>query len=391
MRDLFTQGPGVPGARGRAPGRRRARPATWRSPTARAWAARGPASSRRPSRKRRRPISSASRPTLCGGVSHLIKAAFETLVEAGYQPEVAYFECMHEMKLIVDLFYQGGLAYMRYSVSDTAEYGDYTRGPAHHQRRDQGRDEEDPGRDPVRPVRARVGAGEPGQPRRASWPCGSATPSTRSRRSAARLRKMMSWIKPPRRRAAVEAFRLPRRAGRSSPCRPRSRSGWRWWPPATALPFAAAAVASARVLPRPRARRPAVPGALLAPADGRVMAVEDADDPWVGPAVRVSIFLSPLDVHVNRSPIGGGGDGHGVRAGKLLAAYDPRRRRSTSAAPSACEGEHARVTVRQIAGVLARRIVCRVGSGDKLEAGERLRVDPLRLADRSASCRAAPK
>ena len=67
--------------------------------------------------------------TLCGGISHLIKAAFETLVAAGYQPEVAYFECMHEMKLIVDLFYQGGLAYMRYSVSDTAEYGDYTRGP----------------------------------------------------------------------------------------------------------------------------------------------------------------------------------------------------------------------------------------------------------------------
>ena len=66
---------------------------------------------------------------LCGGISHLIKAAFDTLVEAGYQPEVAYFECMHEMKLIVDLFYQGGLAYMRYSVSDTAEYGDYTRGP----------------------------------------------------------------------------------------------------------------------------------------------------------------------------------------------------------------------------------------------------------------------
>jgi ketol-acid reductoisomerase len=66
---------------------------------------------------------------LCGGISHLIKASFDTLVEAGYQPEVAYFECMHEMKLIVDLFYQGGLAYMRYSVSDTAEYGDYTRGP----------------------------------------------------------------------------------------------------------------------------------------------------------------------------------------------------------------------------------------------------------------------
>jgi len=66
---------------------------------------------------------------LCGGVSALIKAGFETLAEAGYQPEVAYFECLHELKLIVDLIQQGGLAYMRYSVSDTAEYGDYTRGP----------------------------------------------------------------------------------------------------------------------------------------------------------------------------------------------------------------------------------------------------------------------
>src|SRR6516165_3666154 len=66
---------------------------------------------------------------LCGGVSALVKAGFETLVAAGYQPEVAYFECMHELKLIVDLMYQGGLNYMRYSVSDTAEHGDYTAGP----------------------------------------------------------------------------------------------------------------------------------------------------------------------------------------------------------------------------------------------------------------------
>jgi len=66
---------------------------------------------------------------LCGGVTALVKTAFETLVEAGYQPEIAYFECMHELKLIVDLFYEGGMSYMRYSVSDTAEYGDYTRGP----------------------------------------------------------------------------------------------------------------------------------------------------------------------------------------------------------------------------------------------------------------------
>jgi len=66
---------------------------------------------------------------LCGGISALMESAFETLVEAGYQPESAYFECLHEMKLIVDLMYAGGLAYMRHSVSDTAEYGDYSRGP----------------------------------------------------------------------------------------------------------------------------------------------------------------------------------------------------------------------------------------------------------------------
>jgi ketol-acid reductoisomerase len=66
---------------------------------------------------------------LCGGTSALIKASFETLVDAGYQPEIAYFECLHELKLIVDLIYKGGLAYMRNMVSDTAEYGDYTRGP----------------------------------------------------------------------------------------------------------------------------------------------------------------------------------------------------------------------------------------------------------------------
>jgi ketol-acid reductoisomerase len=76
---------------------------------------------------------------LCGGVSELIAAGFDTLVEAGYAPEIAYFECLHELKLIVDLIYEGGLGYMRYSVSDTAEYGDYTRGPrvVNHQTREE--------------------------------------------------------------------------------------------------------------------------------------------------------------------------------------------------------------------------------------------------------------
>lgn len=66
---------------------------------------------------------------LCGGTTALVQAGFETLVEAGYQPELAYFECLHELKLIVDLMYQGGMSYMRYSISDTAEFGDYTAGP----------------------------------------------------------------------------------------------------------------------------------------------------------------------------------------------------------------------------------------------------------------------
>ena len=66
---------------------------------------------------------------LCGGLTALIKAGYETLVEAGYAPEMAYFECLHEVKLIVDLIYEGGIANMRYSISNTAEYGDYTRGP----------------------------------------------------------------------------------------------------------------------------------------------------------------------------------------------------------------------------------------------------------------------
>jgi ketol-acid reductoisomerase len=135
--------------------------------------------------------------TLCGGISHLIKAAFETLVQAGYQPEVAYFECMHEMKLIVDLFYQGGLAYMRYSVSDTAEYGDYTRGP---------RIVNEQTKTEMRKILAEIQSGEfardwvlENQANRASFL------ATRKRDAdhqieevGKRLRAMMSWIQPPR-------------------------------------------------------------------------------------------------------------------------------------------------------------------------------------------------
>jgi ketol-acid reductoisomerase len=134
---------------------------------------------------------------LCGGISHLIKASFDTLVEAGYQPEVAYFECMHEMKLIVDLFYQGGLAYMRYSVSDTAEYGDYTRGP---------RVVSPETRAEMKKILGEIQSGQfarewvlENQANRASFL------ATRRREAehpieevGKRLRAMMSWIQPPR-------------------------------------------------------------------------------------------------------------------------------------------------------------------------------------------------
>jgi ketol-acid reductoisomerase len=134
---------------------------------------------------------------LCGGISHLIKASYETLVEAGYQPEVAYFECMHEMKLIVDLFYQGGLAYMRYSVSDTAEYGDYTRGP---------RIVSDETKKEMKKILGEIQSGQfarewvlENQANRAGFLAMRRRDAEHSiEEVGGRLRRMMSWIKPPR-------------------------------------------------------------------------------------------------------------------------------------------------------------------------------------------------
>ena len=137
-----------------------------------------------------------------------------------------------------------------------------------------------------------------------------------------------------------------------------------------ALPFAAAAAASAGFFRDPDRAIPAVVNGVLAPADGRVMSVEDAVDAFVGPSVRVAIFLSPLDVHVNRAPIAGVVADTAYTPGRFVAAWDPAAEANERCAIR-LQGEHARVTVVQIAGVVARRIVCRVGSGDKLAAGER--------------------
>jgi ketol-acid reductoisomerase len=131
---------------------------------------------------------------LCGGVSELIRAGFETLVEAGYDPEIAYFECLHEMKLIVDLIQEGGLGYMRYSVSDTAEYGDYTRGP---------RIVNEQTREEMRKILKEVQSGEFAQ----QWICENRTgrknflamretaKNQPIEKTGAELRKMMSFLK----------------------------------------------------------------------------------------------------------------------------------------------------------------------------------------------------
>lgn len=132
---------------------------------------------------------------LCGGLTSLVKAGFETLVEAGYQPELAYFECLHEMKLIVDLMYQGGMAHMRYSISDTAEYGDYISGPTVIDDRTKAR---------MRQILTEIQDGS--FARRWVAECEAGAPEFKARRASenqhqietvgAELRSMMTWLAP---------------------------------------------------------------------------------------------------------------------------------------------------------------------------------------------------
>ena len=147
--------------------------------------------------------------------------------------------------------------------------------------------------------------------------------------------------------------------------------GWLGWVK-TALLFGLLAAFMAFFFRDPERTAPAVPGAILAPADGRVVDVRsDVADPFVGPAQAVSIFLSPLDVHVNRAPLAGLVVGVEYRPGAKMAAYRPEASERNERTTITIQGEGTRVVVRQIAGVLARRIVCRIQPGDKLGAGER--------------------
>lgn len=142
------------------------------------------------------------------------------------------------------------------------------------------------------------------------------------------------------------------------------------WPIAAGV-LAVVALAFLAFFRDPERTAPALPGAVLAPADGRVMGVAEVEDRWVGPAVRVSIFLSPLDVHVNRAPTAGIVRGVEYVPGRFLAAYRPEASEQNERCTIALESDATRLAVRQISGVLARRIVCRVRPGDKLLAGQR--------------------
>jgi phosphatidylserine decarboxylase len=141
---------------------------------------------------------------------------------------------------------------------------------------------------------------------------------------------------------------------------------------ALAVPFAAASLASLGFFRDPERAVPSVTRAALAPADGTVTSVDEAVDPFVGPSIRVSIFLSPLDVHVNRAPISGLVVDTVYTRGRFVAAYNPDAAEVNERCVIRLQGEAARVAVVQVAGVVARRIVCRVAAGQKVEAGERI-------------------
>ena len=210
---------------------------------------------------------------LCGGVSALIKAAYETLVKAGYQPEVAYFECMHELKLIVDLFYQGGLAYMRYRCRHR-EFGDYSRGP---------RIVDDHVRAEIQKILREIQSGQfareralenQAEPRQLpGHAAGRGGAPDRGGRQASAVDDELDQAASDRIAAAADVrigwCRSPRRGGRSSLSRSPSR---RFWPGPTGrrrrFLFGVVAAFMAFFFRDPDRTAPPVPGAILAPADG---------------------------------------------------------------------------------------------------------------------------
>jgi len=139
-----------------------------------------------------------------------------------------------------------------------------------------------------------------------------------------------------------------------------------------AVPFAAAALASLGFFRDPERDIPAIPGAVLSPADGKVMSVEDVDDSFVGPSVRVATFLSPLDVHVNRAPIAGRVERVDYTRGEFLPAFDDKASLRNEQNSVVLNDGETRVAFKQIAGLIARRIVFRKHVDDRVQRGERV-------------------
>ena len=189
------QGRAVPG-RGRA-GRRPAARRRSRCPTPRRSAAPAPGVIKTTFTEETETDLFGEQAVLCGGTSALVQTGFEVLTEAGYAPEIAYFECLHELKLIVDLMYEGGIANERYSISDTAEYGDLTRGPRVIDAAIKAEMKQDPRRDPGRHVRARVDRRGRRRPPELHQAAGARAQAHPIEEVGAKLRGMMSWVDRP--------------------------------------------------------------------------------------------------------------------------------------------------------------------------------------------------
>ena len=244
---------------------------------------------------------------LCGGVTELIKAGFDTLVEAGYQPEIAYFECLHELKLIVDLMYEGGIPFMRYSVSDTAEYGDLTRGKRIITPETRAGDEADATRGADRKFCKRMDFGKSGGPTHVQ--CleeeGGRAPDRRSREKAAfhdglapREEKVMKQNRWPMAKEGLPFFipmvLLTVILG---------ILGWRVWMSLGIL----LSLFIAYFFRNPRREIPDLQNVILSPADGRIVHVGECEEDRFlqEKALKISIFMSLFDVHLNRAPVSG--------------------------------------------------------------------------------------
>ena len=307
---------------------------------------------------------------LCGGVTELVRAGFDTLMQAGYQPEIAYFECLHELKLIVDLMYEGGISMMRYSISDTAQYGDITRGR---------RIITQETREAMKKLLAEIQSGEFAREwimeNKANRPVFNAI----TKRDAEHPHRSR-WGPP-----APDDELAAQGRGIARVRLPIAREGWPF-----IIPLLGAAVLGLAIMPGagwlllaltgfvayffrdPERSIPIEPGVLLAPADGKIVAVSPQQhDPAQPSGTLVSIFLSVFDVHINRAPMSGTVVDVRYQPGKFLPAFRPHASAMNEQNIVTLQAGNTCVIVKQIAGILARRIVCRLKVGDAVAAGER--------------------